>query len=58
MYKSDERLQLVHERLREAKNKRSNAEWEGKTSDVWLFQQEVDYYQKLHDQGVVYDPTF
>jgi hypothetical protein len=58
MYRSDERLSLVYERLREAKNLRSNAEWEGNTSDVWLWDQQVKYYQDLHDRGIVYDPAF
>ena len=53
----DDRLMVVSDEIKRLQRKVDDAEWEGDPRSTELAKA-LNYYKKLHEQGVVLEPKF
>jgi|14_taG_2_1085336.scaffolds.fasta_scaffold00327_16 hypothetical protein len=53
----DDRLAIVSDEIKRLQREYDDAEWEGDPRSTELAK-ELNYYNKLHEQGVVFEPKF
>ncbi len=53
----DDRLAVVSDEIKRLQREYDDAEWEGDPRSTELAK-ELNYYNKLHEQGVVFEPKF
>jgi len=53
----DDRLAIISDEINRLQREYDDAEWEGDPRSTELAK-ELNYYNKLHEQGVVFEPKF